>query len=85
MRYPLEAPIGVDAEPAAVVVHLAVIEDTGLDEPVQQGLGELIFAPAFSDAFTARGYLIRFTRSGGRIDGFDVSAGRMLRIRFDRR
>lgn len=62
---------------------LAVEGGTLVSKP--RGLGELIFAPAFSDAFTARGYLIRFTRSGGRIDGFDVSAGRMLRIRFDRR
>ncbi len=50
-----------------------------------RGLGLLTFEPAFVDAFTARGNLVRFTRTGGRIDGFDVSAGRMLRIRFERR
>ncbi|MHB1327075.1 MAG: serine hydrolase domain-containing protein [Gemmatimonadales bacterium] len=62
---------------------LSVEGDSLVSKP--RGLGALTFAPAFVDAFTSRGNLVRFTRSGGRVDGFDVSAGRMLRIRFERR
>ncbi len=62
---------------------LTVDGDALVSKP--RGLGQLTFRPAFADAFTARGNLVRFTRSGGRIDGFDISAGRMLRIRFERR
>lgn len=42
--------------------------------------------PAMSDAFTAPGAFMRFTRdAAGRVNGFELSASRMKGIRFDRR
>jgi len=42
--------------------------------------------PAMTDAFTAAGGFIRFTRDqAGQVNGFELSASRMRGIRFDRR
>ena len=43
--------------------------------------------PAYADAFEDdSGDLVRFTRDGaGRVDGFNVNAGRVRHLRFDRR
>lgn len=48
-------------------------------------VGQSVLNPRFKDAYQADGSFVRFTRgANGRIDGFDVSASRMLRIRFNR-
>ena len=50
-----------------------------------RAIGESELKPRFKDAYQADGSFVRFTRGAdGRINGFDVSASRMLRIRFNR-
>lgn len=45
----------------------------------------LAMNPAYRDGFTARGSTFRFTRGGnGRVDGFQLTSGRVRRLRFDR-
>lgn len=43
--------------------------------------------PAYADAFeNPEGHIVRFTRDGtGRVDGFNVNAGRVRHLRFERR
>lgn len=50
-----------------------------------RAIGESELKPRIKDAYQADGSFVRFTRGAdGRINGFDVSASRMLRIRFNR-
>ncbi len=50
-----------------------------------RAIGESWLNPRIKDAYQADGNFVRFTRGAdGRINGFDVSASRMLRIRFNR-
>ena len=50
-----------------------------------RAIGESALNPLIKDAYQADGSFVRFTRgANGRINGFDVSASRMLRIRFNR-
>jgi len=49
-----------------------------------RALGETALEPAMPDVFQGSG-LLRFRRIGGRVSGFDVDAGRMFGIRFERR
>ncbi len=50
-----------------------------------RAIGESTLSPLFKDAYQADRSFVRFTRNTkGDIDGFDVSASRMLRIRFNR-
>ncbi len=50
-----------------------------------RAIGESSLNPLFKDAYQAGGSFVRFTRDAkGAINGFDVSASRMLRIRFNR-
>lgn len=47
--------------------------------------GERALEPVTGDSFRARGAVVTFTRdAGGQVTGFDLSASRMRRIRFDR-
>lgn len=41
--------------------------------------------PMFADTFLGDGYTIQFTRAGGRVTGFEVTNGRMRRVRFTRK
>ena len=50
-----------------------------------RGIGEDPLDPVFEDAFTAGPSFLRFTRdAAGKIAGFEASASRMQRIRFER-
>ncbi len=50
-----------------------------------RAVGESELKPRIKDGYQANGSFVRFTRgANGRINGFDVSASRMLRIRFNR-
>ena len=55
----------------------ALVLRTGTSDP-------LAARPAFADTFVAGGYTIQFTRSGGRIGGFEVTNPRMRRVAFVR-
>jgi hypothetical protein len=41
--------------------------------------------PVFADGFLGSGYTIQFTRSRDQITGFEISNGRMRRVKFARR
>ena len=41
--------------------------------------------PVFADGFLGGGYTIQFTRSRDQISGFEISNGRMRRVKFVRR
>ena len=41
--------------------------------------------PMFGDTFVGNGYTIQFTRNAGRVSGFEVTNGRMRRVKFTRR
>lgn len=41
--------------------------------------------PMFADTFLGEGYTIQFTRTGGRVTGFEVTNARMRRVKFVRR
>lgn len=41
--------------------------------------------PMFADTFVGNGYTIQFTRNAGRVAGFEVTNGRMRRVKFTRR
>jgi CubicO group peptidase (beta-lactamase class C family) len=62
-----------------------VIKD-GKGVIVSRGMGEVPLEPTFADAFTAGPVFLRFGRDGsGQITGFEISASRMQKIRFERR
>lgn len=50
---------------------------TGTSEPVDA-------RPVYADAFVGGGYTIQFTRGGREITGFEVTNGRMRRVKFER-
>jgi hypothetical protein len=41
--------------------------------------------PMFADTFLGGGYTIQFTRAAGRVTGFEVTNGRMRRVKFTRK
>jgi len=44
----------------------------------------MVARPVFLDGFLGGGYTIEFTRKNGQVSGFEVTNGRMRRVRFDR-
>lgn len=60
-----------------VATDSSITLQTGTSEPFNE-------RPVFTDAFVGR-YLVQFTRSGGRITGFEISSGRVRRVRFDKK
>ncbi|MGE3616336.1 MAG: serine hydrolase domain-containing protein [Gemmatimonadales bacterium] len=50
-----------------------------------RALGRVPLEPVVPDGFRAENGFLTITRKAGRIDGFEFSASRMMRIRFDRR
>jgi hypothetical protein len=51
---------------------------TGTEEP-------FTIRPMFADTFVGEGYTVQFIRARGRVAGFEVTNGRMRRVRFSRR
>jgi CubicO group peptidase (beta-lactamase class C family) len=72
----------VSAELAGAIYRVTARDSTlalrtGTEDPITA-------RPAFADTFTAAGYTIQFIRSGARVTGFEVTNGRMRRVRFTR-
>lgn len=51
---------------------------TGTEDP-------FTIRPMFADTFVGEGYTVQFTRGGGKVTGFEVTNGRIRRVRFTRR
>ena len=72
----------VSAELGGAVYRVAANDTTlslrtGTSDPLTARL-------VFADTFLASGYTVQFTRTNGRITGFDVTNGRMRRVKFAR-
>jgi CubicO group peptidase (beta-lactamase class C family) len=60
---------------------------TASDSAVEVRVGTLpgtVFRPVFLNGFFEGGTLIQFTRSGGTVTGFEISTGRVRRVKFAR-
>ena len=80
----LEALVGSYSSPELETAWTIRI-DNGKAMLKGRAIGESALYPLTRDAYQADGSFVRFTRAtNGRINGFDVSASRMLRIRFNR-
>ena len=80
----LEALVGSYSSPELLTTWTIRLEN-GKALIKGRAIGESTLSPWFKDAYQADGSFIRFTRGAdGRINGFDVSASRMLKIRFNR-
>jgi hypothetical protein len=73
----------VSAELGGAVYRVAAKDSvltlrTGTSDPVTA-------RPMFADTFLGDGYTMQFRRAAGRVTGFEVTNGRMRRVRFVRR
>jgi hypothetical protein len=73
----------VSAELGGTVYRVAVSDSTlslrtGTSQP-------FTMRPVFADTFLGGGYTVQFTRAQGRITGFEVTNGRVRRVKFARR
>ncbi|MEZ4456591.1 MAG: serine hydrolase domain-containing protein [Gemmatimonadales bacterium] len=62
-----------------------IAADSGRVYLESRALGRVPLEPVVPDGFRAENGFLMITRKAGRIDGFEFSASRMMRIRFDRR
>ena len=65
----LNATYRIDATDSTITMR------TGTSDPIPG-------RPVFVDGFAARNYTVVFTRSGGRVTGFEITTGRVRRVRF---
>jgi CubicO group peptidase (beta-lactamase class C family) len=73
----------VSAELAGALYHVDAKDSTLV---LRTGSGKgFIVRPVFTDTFLGGGYTVQFIRAGNRVTGFEVTNGRIRRVKFARR